>query len=76
MAALIRIYYLWLSATERSFEATHNERFFQAVTDFIINDLTAVPINDDKQVHEPFLKWQIGYVDTPDMIDVINIEIA
>jgi hypothetical protein len=56
MAALIRIYYLWLSATERSFEATHNERFFQAVTDFIINDLTAVPINDDKQVHEPFLK--------------------
>jgi hypothetical protein len=76
MAALVRIDYLWLSATERSFEAAHNKLFFQAVTDFIINDLTAVPINNDKQVHEPFFKWQIGYVDTPDMIDVINIEIA
>ena len=47
------------------FKTGHYEALFQGAGQFIINDLAAVPVNDDEYIHESFTHSKVGDVDFP-----------
>lgn len=49
---------------------------FQGIGDFPVDDIARVPIDDGYQVGETFLQFDIGDVDTPDLIGFFNVQIS
>ena len=52
-----------------------NWLFFQSEADLVVHNKTAIPINDDKQVHEPFLQWEISDINPPDLVHMVYVQI-
>ncbi|SDF36466.1 hypothetical protein SAMN05660235_01332 [Sporolituus thermophilus DSM 23256] len=54
MATLVAIYDLWLLNGQGTLQATDDEGFIQRAGQFVINDVAAVPVDDNERYMKPF----------------------
>lgn len=76
MTALVGVDDLGFSVAESSPQAAQDELLLQAVADLVVHYLAAVPVDDNKQVQKALLERQVGNVDSPNLITVIDNEIS
>lgn len=68
MTALVRIDDFRFLPGQSPCQAIKDKGFVQGAGQFVIDDIAAVPVNDDKQVHEAFGHGNVGDVNAPDLI--------
>ena len=76
MATLVTVDNFRFSLAQSSFQTGHHKSLFQRARQLIVNNASAVPINDHKQVHESFAHLDIGYIDSPDLIRMRDCEVS
>ena len=68
MAALVAVDDLRSMAAQCPFQADHYESLFQGAGKLKIHDPPAVPVDDDKQIHESLCHPDICNIDSPNLI--------
>lgn len=76
MTALVAVDDFRLAACQCSVQAIHNKGFLQSAGQLIIDNLSAIPIDDDKEIHEAFLHPEICNIDSPDLIGTADVQIS
>jgi len=76
VAALVGIDDLGFAVAQGPAQTAQHELLLQAVADLIIHDFSRIPVENDKQVQEAFEKRQIGDVDAPDLIRMIDVQVS
>ena len=76
MTALITVDYFGFANAESSFQAVHDKGLLQRVGKLIIDNPSAVPINDDEKIHESFFHSNICDINTPDLIRAVNEKVS
>lgn len=75
MAALVRVDNLRLAMAQGTPQAAQDKFFLQAIAEFKVHNLSGIPVDDHKQVQKSFVEGQIGDVDTPNLVLMINGQI-
>lgn len=59
-----------------SFQTGQDKSFSQRTRQFIVNHTAAVPVENDKQIHESFAHFDVGNIDSPHLIRLRNGQVS
>lgn len=74
MAALIAVNDFWFADAKCPSQASQDKGLFQGARKFEIHNPTAVPVNDDEEIHESTMHPDVCNINAPDLIRVLDVQ--